>query len=288
MDTSFVEFNDDEDYRSSSDSSSVGFSFTTAMDLKKNLNEAFEKQVNPSNDRSSSQGGSTCSLSVVDRIAQFETAAAHANKPPRPIRPPSNIVPENRVAVYLRIRPPHQSDRKGNLHNKEFNTIEVLKPKHPTIYPTTVRTYPPPKPKGNSNREIHDAAKEFEFHQVLQQQTTQKAVYSTVAAPMIQSLFDSYMSRGKSSKKPTNESALLFSYGITNAGKTHTILGDVKSKSDAAWGVIPRAITDVFDRIKQLPITAGQFDPYISIFEIYNENVYDLIPKKSNRKQNLF
>ena len=284
MDTSFVEFNDDDDDCRSSSESSVGFSFSTAMNLKKNLTEAFDKQVDISNERSSKEShcGSTDSLSVVDRIAQFEVASSHASKPPRPVRPPSNIVPKNRLAVYLRIRPPRQSDTQNN-SQQELSTIDVLKPKHPTIYPKTVRTYPPLKPKSHSNRESDVAAKEFEFNQVLEPQTTQKALYSTVAAPMVQSLFDSYLSEKKPSKR-ANESALLFSYGITNAGKTHTILGDVKSKNEAKWGVIPRAITDVFDRIKQLPITAGHFDPYISIFEIYNENICDLVPKKSKVK----
>jgi hypothetical protein len=275
MDTSFVQFNDDEDCRSSSESS-IGFSFSSAMELKKNLTETFDKQVNVSNDNSSNTSQhfvSTASMSVVDRIAQFEVAATTSAKPPRPLRPPSNIIPENRVAVYLRIRPPHQPSSK-DLSPSESSTVEVLKPQHPNIHPITVRTYPPIKSKMNHNRESTDIgtfAKEFEFNQVLGPGATQEALYSTVAAPLIQSLFDSCVPKSKSNKQ-SNESALLFSYGITNAGKTHTILGDIKSKSKGKWGVIPRALTDIFDRIQQEPITTGSFDPYISIFEIYNEN----------------
>ncbi|EEC44769.1 kinesin family-like protein, partial [Phaeodactylum tricornutum CCAP 1055/1] len=64
----------------------------------------------------------------------------------------------------------------------------------------------------------------------------------------------------------------LFSYGITNAGKTHTVLGNISKKKEA-WGLVPRAVSDALDR---LPPTAHLT---MSYFEIYNENVYDLLPQ---------
>jgi hypothetical protein len=279
--TSLVDDNSDEG-RSSAESSE-GFSFSTTMDLRKNLTASFDKQVSKYSLPSTMSMSSN--LSVNDRIAQFEAAATTtAAKPPRPVRQQSNVIPTNRVSVYLRIRPPVAS-KKDKDSSPNLNTIEVLKPKHPTIHPTAVRTYPPSESnasKINLRRENHDSCvKEFEFHQVLDQETTQQTVYSMVATPMLQSLFDAT----KSTKPSTSpQSALLFSYGITNAGKTHTILGDVKSNTDAKWGVIPRAISDIFDRMKQMPKTGEHYDLYMSYFEIYNEQIYDLVPKKSASK----
>jgi hypothetical protein len=303
-----------EDYESddgrSSAESSQGFSFASAMDLRKNLTESFDKQVQTQTQTqtqtsktscsSKMSSASTSSLSVIDRIAQFEQATKAATaKPPLylPLREQSNVIPANRLAVYLRIRPPQ---------SLELNTIDVLKPNHPStststssnIHPTTVRTYPPAQSntsKVNLHREGRDAsscAKEFEFHQVLEPETTQKTLYSTVAAPLLHSLFDATVSTSNStstdkSRNPACESALLFSYGITNAGKTHTILGNIKSNNEAKWGVIPRAISDIFDRINQLPRTptSAHYDLYLSYFEIYNEQIYDLVPKKTARQK---
>ena len=288
MDTSYVEYESD-DCRSSTESS-VGFSFASAMDLRKNLAEAFDKQANKTS-ISTMSCTSVSTLSVTDRIAQFEKAAQTA-RPPLPLREQSNTIPTNRLAVYLRIRPPvsEKNNPKGQTTKEpaEQSTIEVLKPQHPNIHPTSVRTYPPPQSntsKINSHREGHDAcAKEFKFHQVLEPETTQKALYSTVAAPLVRSLFDATLSSERANKT-AGESALLFSYGITNAGKTHTILGNMKSSNDANWGVIPRAICDIFDRMKQLPKDGGSFDLYLSYFEIYNEQIYDLIPQNPMKQK---
>ena len=288
MYTKLAEDYESDDGRSSAESSE-GFSFASAMDLRKNLTIAFDKQV--SRKASSSTMGTMCNsiLSVTDRIAQFEHSTVAA-RPPLPVRQQNNDVPANRLAVYLRIRPPTSSEKEKD-SSSELNTIDVLKPSHPNIYPTTVRTYPPIQSnmsKINLHREGHAAsscAKEFDFHQVLEPGTTQKTLYSTVATPLIQSLFDATISKDNKSTKSTCESALLFSYGITNAGKTHTILGDIKSNNEANLGVIPRTISDIFDRINQLPATSGHYDLYLSYFEIYNEQIYDLVPKKADRQK---
>jgi hypothetical protein len=114
-----------------------------------------------------------------------------------------------------------------------------------------------------------------------------------VAAPLIQDLLDR-PDAPSSSSRIRHKSALLFSYGITNAGKTHTVLGDMKSTNQANWGIIPRAISDIFqqNRIHSMSDDSAiassnssntnckQKPPcnlYISFFEIYNENIFDLM-----------
>ena len=102
----------------------------------------------------------------------------------------------------------------------------------------------------------------------------------------------------------SHESALLFSYGITNAGKTHSVLGDINSSNQSNWGIIPRAISEVYSRIAfqsnnnnnnnnnsrngQVSSSLPTFQLYVSFFEIYNEQVYDLIPSKSSLSKHLF
>jgi hypothetical protein len=331
MDNSMIDMSDNDEGRSSSESSE-SFSFATAMVLRKNLTEVFDKQVVKSSSvasepatsskmmmgfsatesaSASSSAAESASISLKDRIARFQQAVDSStsiaiatqnnNKPPlankkRQQEQNTNNIPENQVSVYLRIRPPlatptSTSTSTGRAHQEQFNTIEVLPPSQPNLHPTIVRTYPPAQ--SNASKVIQhridsvdpsSCAKEFEFHQVLEPETTQKSVYSTVAAPLVDGLFaatSSHNSDKKTSSTLTSESALLFAYGITNAGKTHTIHGNIKSNNDAKWGLVPRAISDIFDRIKQLPKNSCIYDLYLSYFEIYNEQIYDLLPRKS-------
>lgn len=68
------------------------------------------------------------------------------------------------------------------------------------------------------------------------------------------------------------ESCVLFAYGISNAGKTHTILGTPLDP-----GIIPRLVTKVHDT---LPV--GQKDELkLAMFEIYQEKIFDLLNKRT-------
>lgn len=63
-----------------------------------------------------------------------------------------------------------------------------------------------------------------------------------------------------------------------------TILGNTKSNDSAKWGVIPRAISDIFNRMNVRSNTTpsnGGFELYISCFEVYNEQIFDLLPTKA-------
>jgi hypothetical protein len=73
------------------------------------------------------------------------------------------------------------------------------------------------------------------------------------------------------------QSALLFAYGITNAGKSHTIMG-----SDKEPGIVPRTMKDIFSKMNP------KLELHMSYLEIYNEQVYDLLatspaPSKKGR-----
>lgn len=334
-DSSFVQLADCDDYlyaslndgaRSSGDSSE-GFTFLSSSNPRRNLTSKFEEQATKpslasvastaSTARSSSMA-SASSQSVFHTIAHFEAKAQaqittmakapQAARPPLPLRQQSKI-PSNRLATYLRIRPPSEASAPASAaptasgtstcSGTYGSTIEVVKPHQPNSHPTTVRTYAPIQSnasKIHSHRQqaeeiqAQSHAKQFEFHQVLTPETNQQTVYNMVATPLLQGILETtFQTDSRSTESAKNlkpQSALLFSYGITNAGKTYTILGDLKEKNDAncKWGIIPRAINDILDRIHRFPKRMGSVDLYLSFFEVYNEQIHDLLPKKSDSK----
>lgn len=72
-------------------------------------------------------------------------------------------------------------------------------------------------------------------------------------------------------------SASFFVYGQTGSGKTYTISG-----SKYEEGVIQLAMKDILDRQK-----ASQFKVLISTFEIYKEQIYDLLAGDSTYRDAL-
>jgi hypothetical protein len=233
----------DEDIFEDPPSDSDGFNFESAMKVRKNLSETFDRHA-----------------SVAEKIARFEQKSA-AKLPPRPFTSSivsSAVAPPTNLSVSLRIRSPVAA--KNIKDGKALvNTIEILDANPPT----TIRTYPPVDSNTfKSARSSENNVKEFSFQQVFAPETTQHQVYSTVAAPLVHSLFGQNGQIG--------ESALLFAYGITNAGKTYTTMGNINSQSD--WGIIPRALQDIFARMSP---TTHQLS--MSYLEIYNEQVYDLL-----------
>lgn len=109
-------------------------------------------------------------------------------------------------------------------------------------------------PTGQDNR-----TKLYEFDKVYSPETTQAAVYED-ASGIIMSCIDGY-------------NVCFLAYGQTGSGKTWTMMGPPNNPELA--GVNRRAVHDLFRM-------CGERDDYeysmeISMLEIYNENVYDLL-----------
>ncbi len=62
--------------------------------------------------------------------------------------------------------------------------------------------------------------------------------------------------------------ALLFAFGCTNSGKSHTIQGTKHNP-----GIIPR----VLGRLFELAADAEDCAVDVSFFEVYNDSIYDLL-----------
>ena len=230
----------------------------------------------------------------------------------------NNSGDDKRLSVFLRVRPPVCSNgKKGN--EGAINTIEIIgnivnEGQQQQQLPTTIRTYPPlnsnaakvvrgtnnnsnrPTSSHSSSRSLNDdgsvnsdngfadpnaeikGVKEYAYSGVFGPNSTQCEVYDNVAAPLVDGLFPQ-MTNNEEGGVGLGESALLFTLGVTNAGKTHTVMGtgfetkknkstllnigDSKKNVDTSipnknWGIIPRALDHMLTRVNSLNESGGQ------------------------------
>lgn len=75
----------------------------------------------------------------------------------------------------------------------------------------------------------------------------------------------------------------IFAYGQTGAGKSYTMMGG----DGAHRGLIPRTCEDMFERISKHKSEEGvTYTVLVSYFEVYNEQIYDLLDTSGRRDPN--
>lgn len=77
----------------------------------------------------------------------------------------------------------------------------------------------------------------------------------------------------------------VFAYGQTGSGKTYTMLGGKLSLEDANRGLLSRVIESIFrhqSEIEENSVNPDQFRSTVSFFEIYNEQIRDLLGKQDD------
>lgn len=116
--------------------------------------------------------------------------------------------------MYCRVRPLGAED--------EECCIEV-------ISNTTIQLHAPDGLKANRNGEFKET--QYSFKKVFGIKTTQRELFEDVAKPLAQDLI-----HGKN--------GLLFTYGVTGSGKTHTMTG-----SPGQGGLLPRSLDMIFNSI---------------------------------------
>ncbi|XP_072421392.1 kinesin-like protein KIF23 isoform X6 [Chiloscyllium punctatum] len=141
--------------------------------------------------------------------------------PRRPVKKPSNNL-KDPVGVYCRIRPLTSEDTEC--------CVEL-------ISNTTIQLHPPDGIKVNRNGEFKEM--QYSFKEVFGTFTTQKELFDVVARPLVEDLI-----HGKN--------GLLFTYGVTGSGKTHTMTG-----SPGDGGLLPRCLDMIFCSIG--PFQAKRF-----------------------------
>mmetsp|Transcript_16208 Transcript_16208/g.23136 ORF Transcript_16208/g.23136 Transcript_16208/m.23136 type:complete len:352 (+) Transcript_16208:129-1184(+) len=199
------------------------------------------------------------------------------------------------LAVYLRIRPPSCATIAENPIDCTIEIVDHLRRSEgsdddsitPRDFPTSILTYPPIESQayksirqtgdGNNSGKsvVVNGVKKFTFQRVFGPGDSQRNIYDVVAAPLVVGVFPTMSSSGLVISK--GQSALLFAYGITNAGKTYTIMGDDEGRK---CGIIPRAIDGFLKEIarrEKNDCNSCQYQLNASFYEIYNEQVNDLL-----------
>lgn len=109
------------------------------------------------------------------------------------------------------------------------------------------------------------ATNSYTFDNVFQPPADNESIFQTVAANVVKSTVEGV-------------NGVIFAYGQTAAGKTHTMLGNENDP-----GITPRAISAVFEYLKATP--SRQFLLRAMYIEIYNEVIRDLlVPSNDNLK----
>jgi len=127
------------------------------------------------------------------------------------------------LKTYLRLRPltPREVDLQKN--ENAFLTVESK---------TDVLTHPPKNSVAFKNGgRGGDSACQYSFSQIFAPETTQHDLFVDTTVPLVQDVL-------------LGGSALLFTYGVTNAGKTYTVQGTQEHP-----GLLPRTLDVIFNSI---------------------------------------
>eukprot|EP01050_Picozoa_sp_SAG11_P001674 SAG11_NODE_75_length_18024_cov_5.885356_21_plen_351_part_00 len=148
------------------------------------------------------------------------------------------------IRVFCRVRPPLGAVESASELGIEFDG------EYDDLLVRNLRANLPPK--------------RFEFERVFKHESTQCEVFNEVS-PMVTSVLDGF-------------NVCIFAYGQTGSGKTHTMEGP-----DDDRGVYYRAVAELF-RIVEERQEFQQAQISVSLLEIYNEQVLDLLCVKANQE----
>ncbi|KAM9348680.1 kinesin-like protein KIF20A [Symphorus nematophorus] len=197
---------------------------------------------------------SPCPYDEDEEIAVFESTAAEHGGPARPRLPeisvispgldtqPSIIEPKlsgkpavvrqgrsdegntERVKVFLRIRPLTETEKgrgedQGCVDVQDEETLLLKAPKESL----NMRT---------AERGITQSIHKFSFSKIFGAETTQQQFYECTMKNMVKDVLH-------------GENRLLYTYGVTNSGKTYTIQGNGREA-----GLLPRALASLFRKLQ--------------------------------------
>ena len=160
-----------------------------------------------------------------------------------------------RVHVLIRVRPENQKERdKGG---------------QPCI------TFPP---GAETECEVDCSSKgfgikRFTFDKIFHPDSTQIEVFEHMGRPVVDDVIKGY-------------NGTILAYGQTSSGKTHTMMGPAGGTVDVVTpgtpqysdrGLIPRIGMSLFEALNKLPEAEIQWSVTMSCFELYKENIRDLL-----------
>ncbi|KAI1797554.1 kinesin-domain-containing protein [Ganoderma leucocontextum] len=152
-------------------------------------------------------------------------------KPPAVLKPTSTIVAEvptdsdrEPIKAFLRIR--------TRLDDSDAGYEPYLEP----LSETSVRMTDPSSSTTHSRLSTISPSSLYTFSHVFPPETTQSDFFGKTTLPLVRDLLE-------------GQSGLLFTYGVTNSGKTYTIQG---GGSQGSAGILPRTLDVVFNSIEGL------------------------------------
>ncbi|XP_015262120.1 PREDICTED: kinesin-like protein KIF11 [Gekko japonicus] len=154
------------------------------------------------------------------------------------------------IQVVVRCRPFSMSERKGN----SYSVVECEHARKEVV----VRT------GGIADK---TARKTYTFDMVFGAQAKQIDVYRSVMCPILDEVLMGY-------------NCTVFAYGQTGTGKTFTMEGERSPNEEYTWeedplaGVIPRTLHQIFEKLGE---SGTEFSLKVSLLEIYNEELFDLL-----------
>lgn len=105
------------------------------------------------------------------------------------------------------------------------------------------------------------------FHPVDSKYADQKMVFDLLGKQILDNAWEGY-------------NCCLFAYGQTGAGKSYSMVGYKTNK-----GIVPISCDEIFRRINSTKSSSKQYEVTVSMLEIYNEKVQDLLIPISSRPQ---
>ncbi|KAM7385210.1 hypothetical protein PAMP_001304 [Pampus punctatissimus] len=179
--------------------------------------------------------------SKADRLEQVEVdnLKRDLSSDFRTISDPQQSSTEERehLQVYLRIRP-FTSAESHNGESQDCVTIES---------PDTVLLKPPSSSLSarlSTDKSLPQTGQRFQFSQVYGPDTTQGQLFEGTVKDLVKDVLE-------------GENSLVFTYGVTNAGKTFTFLGP-----DADAGILPRSLDIIFNSIDERIFTGISIKPH--------------------------
>eukprot|EP01012_Entosiphon_sulcatum_P016017 TRINITY_DN2098_c0_g1_i17.p1 TRINITY_DN2098_c0_g1~~TRINITY_DN2098_c0_g1_i17.p1 ORF type:complete len:198 (+),score=21.93 TRINITY_DN2098_c0_g1_i17:526-1119(+) len=114
----------------------------------------------------------------------------------------------------------------------------------------------------------------FSFDYAFDEEDSQIDVYSVAVQPLV----DSLLGGGHST---------IFTYGQTGSGKTYTLLGKAEDSITTETGVFLRTVADIL-KYAQSNVGGLHVVVTLSVLEIYNEEIRDLLNNKNLLQPRIF